>query len=148
VTSQALRRARVIRRRITDVPFAAVTAYLGINNMIVFALHPGTQSAGLLASPLDYVWVGMFGLGGLLIFAGLVTALANVEAGGCVLLAGGALISGLAIAVVRGLGAWNVILTMVILTTFSLVRAYHLFRGRVLVLVTLTDDQDVPGDRP
>ncbi len=130
-----LRAARRIRRRYTDVPFATVIGWLGVNNLVTLLAHPGLQAASLLASPLDYLWGALYGCGGLLILAGLGTRRANVEAAGCVAFGGGALISAFATAVVRGPAAWNQVLILGMFAAFSAVRTYHLARGRVLVLV-------------
>ncbi len=128
-------RARQVRRRYTDVPFATVIGWLGVNNLITLVAHPGQQAASLLASPLDYLWGGLYAAGGVLILAGIGAARTNLEAAGCVAYGGGALISALATAVVRGWGAWNQITVLVLFAVFSAVRTYHLARGGVLVLV-------------
>jgi hypothetical protein len=136
-----IRRLRQVRRRFTDVPFAAIVGLLGVNNAITLLLHPGQQAASLLASPLDYVWAGMYSCGGLLILAGIGTTRANVEAAGCVAFAGGALVSALATAIVRGWSAWNAVLVLMLFAAAAGVRTYHLACGRVLVLL------DVDGGR-
>jgi hypothetical protein len=134
VTSR-FRRARLIRRRLTDVPFATVLAVLGINGTITFFTRPGAQAASLLASPLDYAWIGMYGAGGALIFAGIATARVSLEAAGCVAFGTGAAVSGLATAVVRGWPQWNAVAVLFVFAGAAATRAYHLFRGRVLVLL-------------
>lgn len=143
-----LRAARAIRRRYTDVPFAAVIAVLGVNNLITLLAHPGQQAASLLASPLDYTWGGMYAAGGALILAGIGTARANLEAAGCCIYAGGALISALATAVVRGWTAWNAVAVLCLFVVAAAFRAVHLGRGRVLVLLGVdTRGRLQPGSR-
>lgn len=137
-----LRAIRRVRRRFSDVPFAVVLGWLGVNNLITLLLHPGQQAASLLASPLDYLWGSLYATGGALILAGIGAARANIEAAGCVAFGGGAAISALATAVVRGAGGWNQVLTLAVFAVFSAVRTYHLARGRTLVLV------DVAALRP
>jgi hypothetical protein len=132
---RAVRAVRRIRRRLTDVPFATVVAALGINNGVTYVLHPGRQPAHQLLPPLDVLWVCLYAAGGLLILAGVTTARANVEAGGCVAYAGGAAVSALANAVVLGFAAWNTVLILAVFAAAALVRAWHLARGRVLVLL-------------
>lgn len=134
--------ARRIRRRYTDVPFATIVAYLGINNLITLLAHPGRQAASLLVSPLDYVWAGMYAAGGALILAGIGARRANMEAAGCLSFAGGALISAVANAAVDLRGTWNTVILLSLLTAAALIRAWHLARGKVLVLV------DVAGGPP
>lgn len=128
-------RLRRVRRRYTDVPFGTLVAVLGVNNLATLLLHPGAQAASLLASPLDYLWGGMYAAGGLLILAGLGTARMNIEAAGCVTFAAGALVSALANAVVLGWGAWNTVAVLALFTAAATLRAGHLARGRVLVLL-------------
>lgn len=130
-----IRRARRIRRRLTDVPFATVLALVGVNAAINFFARPGTQAASLLASPLAYAWVAMYGAGGALIVAGIAAARINVEALGCVAFGTGAAVSGLATAAVRGWAQWNAAAVLFVFAAGAWVRAYHLFRGRVLVLL-------------
>lgn len=127
--------ARRIRRRFTDVPFAVVVGLIGVNNMVTLLLHPGQQAASLLASPLDYAWGGLYAAGGALILAGLGTARIDLEAAGCVAFGTGAAVSALATAVVRGWPQWNTVAVLAIFTAGAAVRSYHLFRGRVLVLL-------------
>lgn len=133
-----LHRARRIRRRLTDVPFATVFAVLGINSAVTFATRPNVQAASLLASPLAYAWIVMYGAGGALILAGIVTARINLEAAGCVSFGTGAAVSAVATATVRGWEQWNTVVVLLVFAAASAVRAYHLFRGRVLVLLDVT----------
>lgn len=135
------RRFRPIRRaarRLTDVPFAALVGYLGVNNAVTFVAHPGQQAASLLAPPLDYAWIALYGTGGALILAGIATALANVEAAGCIVFGAGAAVSALATAVERP-GAWNSAVALALFATAAGVRAWHLATGRVLVLLTAAE---------
>lgn len=117
------------------MPFATYIGWLGINNLITLLAHPGQQAASLLASPLDYLWGALYAAGGLLILAGLGMARANVEAAGCVAVGGGALISALATAVVRGASGWNQVFTLLVLVVFTAMRTQHLARGKALVLI-------------
>lgn len=126
---------RALHRRLTDVPFAAVFALLGVNTTVTFLLRPEAQAASLLASPLDYVWISMYGAGGLMMLVGIATGRANLEAAGCVAFGGGAAISAFATALVRGWGQWNTAAVLFVFAAGALTRAYHLFRGRVLVLL-------------
>lgn len=129
-------RLRKVRRRFTDVPFAVALAYVGINSAISYFVAPARQPAHLLPSPLDYLWVAMYGAGGLLILTGIGTARSNLEAAGCFGFGGGAAVSAVANGVVNGLhDSWNTVLTLALFTGAALVRAHHLSRGRVLVLL-------------
>lgn len=128
-------RARTVRRRYTDVPFGSLVAVLGVNNLVTLLGHPGAQAASLLASPLDYLWAGMYAAGGLLILVGLGTVRTNVEAAGCITFAAGALISALATVVVSGWDAWNTVGVLALFVGAAVTRASHLARGRVLVLL-------------
>lgn len=130
-----LRAARRIRRRYTDVPFAVIIGFLGVNTAITFFLRPNVQAAALLASPLDYAWVATYGIGGVLILAGIGTGLANLEAAGCVAFGTAAVVSGVATVAVRGLSTWNALAVLAVFAGGAAVRAFHLFRGRVLVLL-------------
>lgn len=125
----------VLRRRYTDVPFAVVFGFVGINNLINLIVHPGQQAASLLASPLDYFWGSLYATGGLLILIGLGIARANVEAAGCVAFGGGAFISALTLAILNGWASWNQIFLLALFATMAMVRARHLARGQVLILV-------------
>jgi hypothetical protein len=128
-------RARIIRRRYTDVPFATVIGWLGVNNLITLVLHPTQQAASQLAGPLAWLWGGLYGAGGLLILAGLGGARANLEAAGCVAYGGGAAVAAVATAAVRGGAAWNQVGVLLLFAAFATIRAYHLARGRILVLI-------------
>jgi hypothetical protein len=142
----AVRRARTIRRRLTDVPFAGVFALLGINQAIMFAGGSPGQPAGLLAAPLDYVWVAMYTAGGALIIAGLVTVRANLEAAGCIAFGVGAAVSALATGLVRhGWLAADMVAVLVVFAAAGFIRAYHLFHGRVLVLLDPAAVTDLRG---
>lgn len=146
-TPGPIRRTRRIRRRLTDVPFAAVLAVVGVNSAITFFARPGTQAASLLASPLDYAWVAMYGAGGALILAGIATARVNIEALGCVAFGTGAAVSGLATAVLRGWAQWNAAMVLFVFAAGAWVRAFHLFRGRVLVLLDVASGTTRDGGR-
>lgn len=145
MTPRGLRHARALRRRITDVPFAAVFALLGINQVVTFVTRPGQQPAGLLAAPLDYAWVAMYGAGGVMILAGVVAARANLEAAGCISFGSGAAVSALATGLVRGWSAWNTVVVLAVFAAAAGVRAYHLFRGRVLVLLDVDAAERLHG---
>lgn len=138
MTAGGLRRARMVRRRYTDVPFGTLVAVVGVNNLITLLLHPGTQPASLLASPLDYLWAGMYAAGGVLILAGLGAARTNIEAAGCITFAAGALISAMANAAVGGWAAWNTVTVLVLFVGAAATRASHLARGRVLALLDVS----------
>lgn len=126
---------RLVRRRLTDVPFACIVALGGINIAVLAFTRPGRLPAHQLLAPWDSLWAGMYGAGGLLILAGIATARANLEAAGCIAFAGGALVSVVATAVVlRWSGATNVAV-LAAYAGLALVRAQHLRQGRVLVLV-------------
>ncbi len=128
-------RARRVRRRYTDVPFGSLVAFLGVNNLVTLIAHPGQQAASLLASPLDYAWAAMYAAGGALILAGLGSARRDLEAAGCVVFAAGALVSAMATAAVAGWAAWNTVGVLALFVAAAGVRATHLARGRVLVLI-------------
>jgi len=145
--TRRLATVRRIRRRLTDVPFASVLALLGVNGAVTFFVRPGVQAAALLASPLDYAWIAMYGAGGALILAGIAAAQMNVEAAGCVAFGTGAAVSGLATAVVRGWGQWNAAVVLFVFATAAAVRSYHLFRGRVLVLLDVASGTMRDGGR-
>jgi len=135
------RRRSAVRaaRRLGEVPFAAAIGYLGINAAVTFFAHPGRQAATRLLPPLDYVWISLYGGGGALILAGIAAALTNVEAAGCVMYAGGATVSALATAVVGRWAMWNTVVTLLLIATAALVRAWHLATDRVLVLMSGSD---------
>jgi hypothetical protein len=142
-----LRSARRIRRRYTDVPFATVIGAVGVNNLITLLAHPGQQAASLLASPLDYAWGALYAIGGALILAGIGTARSNLETAGCCAYAGGALISAVAIAVVRGWPAWNAAAVLGLFAAAALTRAWHLAQGRVLALFVVDEQGRLQGGR-
>lgn len=137
---------RTIRRRYTNVPFAVAFAAIGCNNLITLFVRPDGAAAALLASPLDYVWGAMYGTGGLLILAGMGTRRANLEAAGSVLFGGAATIAAISTAIVRGITWWNSVVLLLIFAAMAVIRAYHLAKGRVLVLVDTVADPIIPDE--
>jgi hypothetical protein len=134
-----------VRRRLTDVPYAGVVALFGVNSAYTFYNRPALSAVHQLVSPLDYMWSGMYGLGGLIIIVGIARARANIEAAGCVCLGGGALIAAIATAAVRGWSSWNTVSLSVLIAVASAIRTWHLASGRVLVLLDsprVTDRRD------
>lgn len=123
------------------MPFATVLACLGVNAAITFFIHPNQQAAALLAPPLDYAWITLYGLGGTLILVGIAFGLTNVETAGCLAFGFGAAVSALTTAVVAHWAAWNTIVILVLFTGAALTRARHLWSGRVLVLLSVADVQ-------
>lgn len=141
MTARPPSRARIVRRRLTDVPYAVVVGLVGVNTAVTFLAHPGRQSAALLASPLDYLWIVLYGAGGLMLIGGIAAARVNLEAAGCVAVAGGAVVSAVAFLVVAPGATWNNAALQSAFAAAALIRSYHLARGRVLVLLD-TDTRD------
>ncbi len=131
---------RVILRRLRTAPFATAIALTGINNAVNLALRPRTIPQHALLSPFDYMSVTIYGIGGLLIIIGLAAAHSDIEAAGCLLFAGGALIAATAWVALVGWAAWNQILVLMVFAGAAVQRADHLAKGRILVLVQLHED--------
>lgn len=136
-----------IGRRYTDVPFAAILATVGVNAALSFIVAPQRQPAHMLLAPWDAVWAAMYGLGGLLILAGIGSARANIESAGCLAFGGGALISAVASAAVLGRPAWNTVIVLALFCVGAVIRAVHLARGQVLVLLSVDAVRKVEGRR-
>jgi peptidoglycan/LPS O-acetylase OafA/YrhL len=125
-------------RRLTDVPFASLVAVLGINSAVTLFVAPGRSSAAsALISPIGYAWATLYGIGGLLILAGIANRRANVEAAGCIAFAGGALINAMTTLAVYRWAAWNLALLLLLFSAAAITRTRHLIHGRVLVLVNI-----------
>lgn len=136
-----------LRRRLTDVPFATLIGLVGVNGAVTFLVQPDRSVPHALLSPYDYAWALLYGMGGLLILAGILTGRANVEAAGCVAFAGGAAVSAVATAALLGAGAWNSVLVLTLFVVAALIRTRHLAQGRVLVLVRDAGDSLLVRDR-
>jgi hypothetical protein len=130
---------RIVRRRLTAVPFATAIALVGVNGAVNLFTQPQRTPAHNLLSPWDDVWAVLYGIGGLLILAGIATAKANIEAAGCMAFAGGSRISAVASAVVLRWPAWNQVAILTLFTAAALTRVIHLAQGRQLILVQLAD---------
>ncbi len=55
---------RRMHRRLNDVPFAVVIGLLGVNSALTLYLNPARQPTHLLLAPWDYLWSGLYGIGG------------------------------------------------------------------------------------
>lgn len=129
-------RWRVYRRRFTDRPADALLALLGVNGALTYFIQPARSTLRTLPASLSIAWIVLFGLGGLLTLAGILSSRANVEAAGWCLFAGGALISGITVGLVLGwLVAWNSVLVLALYAGCALVRTWHASRGRIPVLL-------------
>jgi hypothetical protein len=129
-------------RRLSVVPFAAALGLVGINSAVSLLLYPERSPIHELAAPFDYAWAVIYSLGGLMMLAGIATARIDVETAGCVAFGGGAIINAVAWAAVMGWSAWNTVLILTIFAIASLIRGWHVSKGRVLILVeTDGDDQ-------
>ncbi len=137
VTRNGWRTLRRVRRRLTDVPYAVVLGLLAVNSALNLYIHPDRQPAHLLLAPWDYLWSGLYGIGGAMIVIGIGMARHNVEASGTVAFAGGAVVSALVNAITLGWSGWNTVALLTLFAVASLIRTYHLARGRVLLLVDL-----------
>jgi hypothetical protein len=135
-------RLRLVRRRLTAAPFATLIAAVGLNSAANLFINPQRVPAHALLSPYDYLWAVLYGVGGLLMLAGLAGRRANLEAAGCVAFAGGSAISALAWAIVGRWPAWNTVAVLGLFAAAALIRAVHIAQGRVLVLV---ESDGVPG---
>jgi hypothetical protein len=133
---------RVVRHRLTAAPFATLIAAVGVNSAVSLFTQPQRVPAHALLSPYDYVWAVLYGAGGVLMLAGLAGRRANLETAGCVAFAGGSAISALAWALVGRWPAWNTVVILLLFAGAALIRAGHIARGRVLVLV---EPDGVPG---
>jgi len=129
----------IVSRRLRTAPFATAIGLTGINSALNLALRPGTVPQHALLSPFDYMSVSIYGVGGALMIAGIAAARSDVEASGCLLFAGGALVAATAWAALVGWSAWNQVLVLTIFAAAALQRASHLAHGRVLVLVQVPD---------
>jgi hypothetical protein len=135
-------RGMVGLRRLSVVPFAAALGLVGVNSAVSLLLYPERSPIHELAAPFDYAWAVIYGLGGLMMLAGIATARIDVEAAGCVAFGGGAIINAVTWAAIMGWSAWNAVAILVVFAVAALIRGQHVAKGRVLVLVeTDGDDQ-------
>jgi hypothetical protein len=135
---------RVLSQRLRTAPFATAIALTGINAAANLVLRPNASPVHSLLSPFDYMAAGIYGVGGALIVTGIASARSDVEAAGCIAFAGGALISATAWAALVGWSAWNQVLILLIFASAAMQRAYHIGHGRILVLVEVPKNGDLP----
>ena len=126
-------------KRLGAYPFAVVLAFLAINSTINLVVNPRSNPVHQLLSPWDYITAGLYGVGGLLIIIGIAFNRTDAETAGCIAFGGGALINALVWAAIVGWSAWNTVLILVVFAVASLLRAWHIASGRILVLVQVED---------
>lgn len=119
-------------RRYQETPFATAFGILAVNSALNLFLAPERAPAHALVKPMDYLWAGFYGLGGLLLLLGIGARLANVEAAGCVAFAGGALVNAVAFVVV--FHSWSSAFALLAFAWAAGVRTRHLARGQILIL--------------
>jgi hypothetical protein len=135
---------RVLWRRLRTAPFATAIGLIGINSGVNVLVRPEISPVHALLNPFDYMAALIYGIGGALIITGIAFARADVEASGCIAFAGGALIAATAWGALIGWGAWNQVLILIIFAGAAMQRAHHLVHGRVLVLVQVHENGDLP----
>jgi hypothetical protein len=132
-------------QRLMATPFATIIGVIGVNAAINLMLRPQASPTHQLLSPFDYLSTAIYGIGGLAILVGIAMRRTDVEAAGCIGFAGGSLIAAVTWAFIVGWGSWNQVLVLTVFCIGSLIRAYHLAKGQVLVLIELPQNgHDLP----
>jgi hypothetical protein len=130
-------------KRLTFYPFAVALAFIGLNSGVNLILNPGRSPVHQLLRPWDVITAGLYALGGLLILIGIAFRRSDIEASGCVVFGGGALINAVVWTWIVGWSAWNTIMILLVFAGAALTRAQHIAAGRVLLLVQ-TEDRGLP----
>ena len=130
--------------RLLAFPFAVAIALVGVNSAVNFFVNPNSNLLHNLVSPWDYIWTVFYGLGGLAIFLGIALQRSDLEAAGCIAFAGGAFVNAITYTAVLHWHSWNTVVILLIFTYAGLLRGWHIYKGRVLLLV----DTSVDGKPP
>lgn len=126
-------------RNLDQGPFAAVLGFLGVISGLRGLIDPNVYPVHALLHGWDYVWAVTFLLGGLGIIFGLGSRRQKLDAAGCALFAGGAIVEGLAYVAFLGWrsSSWTTLLILSALAFGAMRRWRHLIRGEVQIWVRL-----------
>jgi hypothetical protein len=123
---------RRFARHLDQAPFAAVLAFLGVITGLRGLVDPNIYPVHFAMHGLDAVWAVTFLLGGAGIFIGRGIDRAKVEAAGCALFAGGAMVEAFAYLAFLGwtrTSSWVTVMVLVVFAFGAMRRWTHLIRG-------------------
>lgn len=131
--------ARAGGGRLLATPFATAIGMIALLGSIRNVVEPESLILRVAIGELAWVWSAVYGLGALLMLAGIARGRASTEAAGCMGIATGAMIQALVQLFFLDLSPYLTIWSSASLFLFAaagLIRVSHLVNGRILVLTS------------